>query len=135
MPDYPEAHDSITLLYRARRFFSKLQGQLPFPWSWCMTNDAKFGLDLGDLKYSQEVISYLAQSVKNREERAQLIVSYLSACNPNLEKSLSRMSLETKRSFFTRLSYDQQLNWCLQTYPDIELGYHHMQPGLNGLHV
>jgi len=135
MPDYQEAHDSITLSYHARRFFSKLLGQLPFPWSWCMTNDAKFGLDLGDLKYSQEVISYLAQSVKNREERAQLIVSYLSACNPNLEKSLSRMSLETKRSFFTRLSDDQQFNWCLQTYPDIELGYHHMQPGLNGLHV
>jgi hypothetical protein len=33
------------------------------------------------------------------------------------------------------LNDDQQFNWCLKKYPDLELSHHHMQPDLYGLHL
>lgn len=122
-----------SLLFNAERIWNSFFGLLPFP--GCNSNDAKFGIRLGDLKYSKEILLRLAEQGPDFNQRAKLITDYLVSCNPHLEKTIRRMDLQTKRLFYKRLSDDLQFDWCLDNYPEIELADSHMRPGLSGLHI
>lgn len=131
--DYFTRKSIDNVLFTAEKIWNNIFGLLPF--TNCHSNDAKFGVDLGDLKYSKDVFLRLASQSPNFEERTHLLVNYLAKCNPDLKEVLGRMDLETKMLFYERLSEDNQFGWCFEKYPELELANPHMQPGLSGLHV
>ena len=122
-----------SLLHLTERIWNNVVGLLPFP--NCHSDDSKFGLRLGELKYSRDVFLRLASESPDFDQRADLIINYLIACNPHLENTIGPMDQETRRRFFTRLTDDHQFDWCFNKYPNLELADTHMQPGLSGLHV
>ena len=119
------------LIEAARRVYNKIFGLT----SGYISNDAKYGFDLGSLKYSQNELLRIASQSHNFADRAERVTNYLVACNPHLKESVGRMNSVTKRLFYKRLSDDTQFNWCLDKYPEIEFGDSHMRPGLGGLHI
>ena len=138
MPNYDQEyyysrHFLDSILHLTERIWNNVVGVLPFP--RCHTNDAKFGVRLGELKYSKDVFLRLASESEDFNDRVDLIINYLISCNPHLEDTIGPMDQETRRRFFTRLSDDQQFDWCFKKYPNLELADPHMQPGLSGLHV
>ena len=119
------------LVESAQKLLNKVWAVAP----GCSPNDAKYGIDLGGLVYSEKELLRIASESHSFSDRAERITNYLAQCNPNLAKRISRMSAVTKRLFYNELSDDKQFNWCLDKYPGIELGAKHMQPGVRGLHI
>ena len=119
--------------YTINKMLDKAWGLIPI--SGFVQNDAKYGVNLGELKYSEKELLRIASSWDNFMDRSDRVVSYLMKCNPHLKDTFGRMDLATKRMFYRRLKEDRQFNWCLNKYPEIELADSQMQPGLNGLHV
>ena len=119
------------LVESAQKLLNKVWAVAP----GCSPNDAKYGIDLGGLVYSEKELLRIASESRSFSDRAERVTNYLAQCNPNLAKRISRMSAVTKRLFYNELSDDKQFNWCLDKYPGIELGAKHMQPGVRGLHI
>lgn len=101
----------------------------------CTSNDAEYGIDLGDLVYSENELLRIASQSRSFSDRAERVTNYLARCNPSLQKRISEMNAVTKRLFYNHLSDDKQFSWCLNKYRGIELGEKHMQPGVRGLHL
>ena len=111
------------LIESAGSLYNKVFGLLPF----CIPNDAKYQVDLGDLKYSQKELLRLASQSPSFDAQAESITDYLVACNPHLKESISQMNMITKRLFFNQLADDQQFEWCLKKYSGIDISDSHMQ--------
>ena len=103
------------LVESAQKLLNKVWAVAP----GCSPNDAKYGIDLGGLVYSEKELLRIASESHSFSDRAERITNYLAQCNPNLAKRISRMSAVTKRLFYNELSDDKQFNWCLDKYPGI----------------
>jgi hypothetical protein len=117
------------LVESARKILNGVWGVVP----GCSPNDAKYGINLGDLVYSKKELLRIASENPGlvlHQQRAERVTNYLAQCNPDLEKSFSRLNAVTKRLFYNELRDDKQFSWCLDKYPGIELGAKHMQPGV-----
>lgn len=119
------------LVQNAQKLLNSIWGIIP----GCLSNDAKYGIDLGDLVYSEKELLRRASESLSFSDRAERVTSYLAECNPKLKKHISRMDSISKRLFYNELSDDKQFSWCLEKYTSIELGAKHMQPGVRGLHI
>jgi len=119
------------LVENAQRILNGVWSVLPR----CSSNDVKYGVDLGDLVYSENELLRIASQSRSFPDRAERVTNYLARCNPSLEKRIGRMDAVTKRLFYNELSDDKQFSWCLNRYRGIELGAKHMKPGVRGLHV
>jgi hypothetical protein len=119
------------LVEGARKILNGMLGTVP----GCLSNDAKYGIDFGDLVYSEKELLRIASGSRDFADRAELVTNYLAQCNPKMEKPISQMNKVTKRLFYNELSDDRQFNWCLEKYPGIELGAKYMKPGTRGVHI
>lgn len=121
------------VLENAGRVVNGFWGCIPLP--GFVPNDAKYGIDLGNLKYSETELLRIASSWRDFNDRSDRVIRYLVGCNPHLKATFDRMDDATRRVFYKRLREDQQFNWCLKKYPGIELADERMQPGLDALYA
>ena len=119
------------IIERAQKILNAVWGVVP----GCSPNDGKYGINLGDLVYSEKELLRIASETPLFVDRAERITTYLAQCNPDLKKTFNRMNKITKRLFYGQLKDDKQFSWCLEKYPGIELGSKHMEPGVRGLHI
>ena len=72
------------LVESAQKLLNKVWAVAP----GCSPNDAKFGIDLGGLVYSEKELLRIASESHSFSDRAERITNYLAQCNPNLAKRI-----------------------------------------------